>query len=991
MSNLKRASLGRRLSRTGLSLCLSFIFSATALAQTQIAAGSAVRTAAEKKNKNRSSAPATSNQPVAAAISDAGTAHTRAEKSASAALRVASIVQGVEVKKDGADIVAAIELDGQTSFNHFTLTKPHRIVVDVRKVSNQATPLLSLGQDKLVRVRTGNFQGNVRVVFDTTSPMKYQISREGYRIFIRFPGQPGQTKNNHEQSAGSSARTISKAPASAAFPTASPTPTVTALTKKEAVVGSKAGNKATVPDAAAMTKSADKPAVALPAAKISGPGTKASAQTNTTVATVTPGSVSEKEKKGASPTPQAETKARAAEKPVVVAADKTSATAKEMKVLPFEATAEKSRQSARPETKSSPKDVSSVTPSVKKPVVTVPAEKSVSVAATNTSAKGNNAAKPVTATAAKVQPESGRTATPVVQAAPVPASSGRTKAQNNSVAAPQAATSSASAERSHPAGTAVAKTEARPRIISSVPQPRISYIPVPMSAPTAGTSLASSRRPLTPPAPESIAVPAPTPVPTPRPADKPKVTFDASQYAKEDFMGEPIKLDLKTVDIREVLRFISDTYKVNFVVDKSVGDNVPVTVSLEEVPWNKALDSLLKSNRLGVLVEGNILRVMAQTAIAEENDQRRKQEEARVQAEPLVTELIRLNYAKAFGGGSGDTGGGGGGVAAGGAGGGGGGMKGGMESVIRSLLSARGKIEPDTRTNTLIVTDIPEHIARVRSMIAKLDVPEPQVEIEARIVIANRNFARDLGVQLGAVVAGNKVGQGGVGAFSTTPNAPGVPTAGNSGSGSGSSSDTPLFGAISDTMRAAGANTVLGLTTGLFGTAQINAILTAQERKGNIKTVSTPRITAQNNQTANVVNGIQIPVQTESNNTVTVTFVTAALKLEITPQINSVGTVMLKVLAENNSVNLAVATTAAPGINTQKAETTVLVPDGGTTIIGGINIETESNSQQRTPGISRIPGLGELFKRRTVSRSNDEILFFITPRIYKAFGTPDVK
>ena len=118
--------------------------------------------------------------------------------------------------------------------------------------------------------------------------------------------------------------------------------------------------------------------------------------------------------------------------------------------------------------------------------------------------------------------------------------------------------------------------------------------------------------------------------------------------------------------------------------------------------------------------------------------------------------------------------------------------------------------------------------------------------------------------------------------------------------------------------------------------------------------------------------------------------VTAALRLEITPQITNAGTVMLQVIAENNSVNTVLSTSAAPGINTQRAETTVLVPDGGTTIIGGITIETEANAQQRTPGVSRIPGLGELFKRRIVSRQNDEILFFITPRIYKSADVPQM-
>lgn len=494
--------------------------------------------------------------------------------------------------------------------------------------------------------------------------------------------------------------------------------------------------------------------------------------------------------------------------------------------------------------------------------------------------------------------------------------------------------------------------------------------------------------------------------PAPLPA-RPARAFTASDYTRPDFIGEPIKLDLKNVDIREVLRFVADTYKVNFVIDKSVAPEVPVTVSLEDVPWNQALDALLRSNRLGLQVEGNILRVMTQDAIAEEDNSRRKQMEARQQAAPLVTEMVRLNYAKALSGAGASSGAGaqigaasslGGGI-------GGGAMQSGLDAVIRSRLSPRGTIQPDPRTNTLVITDIPENIAIIKDIIRQLDVPEPQVEIEARIVIANRSFARDLGVQLAGVAL--NTGRGGLGSFSTLPGGAassgsggGSGGGGSNGSGGSSSGGTAgpvpfgipggLVGSVPplDSLRAAGASTVLGLTTGIFGTAQISLLLSAAESKGNVKTISTPRITAQNNQTANVVNGIQIPVQTQSNNTVTTTFVTAALKLEITPQITDAGTVVLHVVAENNSVNLAIATSAAPGINTQRAETTVLVPDGGTTIIGGINVDTELNRQERTPGLSRIPGLGELFKRRVNSRSTDEILFFITPRIYRPLGTP---
>jgi type IV pilus assembly protein PilQ len=438
------------------------------------------------------------------------------------------------------------------------------------------------------------------------------------------------------------------------------------------------------------------------------------------------------------------------------------------------------------------------------------------------------------------------------------------------------------------------------------------------------------------------------------------------------------------------------------VIDKSVAPETLVTVGIDGVPWNQALDALLRSNRLGIQVEGDILRVMSQNAIAEEDEQRRKQIEARQQATPLVTEMVRLNYARAISGPGATSGAGaqissgssfGGGSSAGGFGGMGGGVQSGLDSVIRSRLSARGTIQPDPRTNTLVITDIPENVAIIKEMITKLDVPEPQVEIEARIVIANRSFARDLGVQLAGLATNPS--RGGAGIFSTMPNPPGGQIGAGSGtgtgSGSGSGSSSPQFGALTDSLRAVGASSVLGLTTGLFGTAQISLILSAAESKGNIKTISTPRVSAQNNMTANIVNGVQIPVQTQSNNTVTTTFVTAALKLEITPQITEAGTVVLRVVAENNSVNLSLAALnpgGTPGINTQRAETSVLVPDGGTTIIGGINIDTESQAQQRTPGVSRIPGLGELFKRRTTSRTNDEILFFITPRIYRPLAAP---
>jgi type IV pilus assembly protein PilQ len=187
------------------------------------------------------------------------------------------------------------------------------------------------------------------------------------------------------------------------------------------------------------------------------------------------------------------------------------------------------------------------------------------------------------------------------------------------------------------------------------------------------------------------------------------------------------------------------------------------------------------------------------------------------------------------------------------------------------------------------------------------------------------------------------------------------------------------------------ANTVIGLTTGIFGTAQISAAITAAESRGQAKVVATPRVTALNNRPAQIESGQQIPVvtpQTGAGGTggvlvFTTTFVSVPLRLSVTPQITDAGTVVLRVTAENNSVNTSVAVNGTPGIDTQRMQTEVLVPDGGTTVIGGVLADNETELQNRTPGLGSIPVLGNLFKRKLTTRQTNEILFFITPRIYR--------
>jgi type IV pilus assembly protein PilQ len=492
--------------------------------------------------------------------------------------------------------------------------------------------------------------------------------------------------------------------------------------------------------------------------------------------------------------------------------------------------------------------------------------------------------------------------------------------------------------------------------------------------------------------------PSPSPsVPPMSPAgDKMSQSQQGRRYGEPGFVGEPINLNVVNADIRDILNYITEQYGVNFVIDTSVGA-VPVTVNVQDVPWNIALDAVLKANRLGVESNGNILRVATNEVLAKESETQKVINDSRLDASPLVTEFIRLNYARASGTlaqAAGSTGafsggatnlsfsGGAGGDATGGSG------DQGLLPIIARRLSRRGSIEVDGRSNTLIITDVKENIEAIRQLTAILDQPEPQVEIETRIVIAEHNFSRDLGAQLSAGVL--NLGRGGLGNISTLP-------ASSTGSGTGGlrSGQNPLgvFGGLAGTnqpvgsLGAAAASTVIGLTTGLFGTAQISALITMAESRGEVKTVATPRVTALNNRPAQIESGSQIPVQTvqaaSGTAVVTTTFVSVPLRLSITPQITDVGTVILRVTIENNTVNTGIAVGGVPGIDTQRMQTEVLVPDGGTTVMGGVLADSENTLRQRTPGIASIPIFGNLFKRKLVTRQSREILFFITPHIYR--------
>ncbi len=446
------------------------------------------------------------------------------------------------------------------------------------------------------------------------------------------------------------------------------------------------------------------------------------------------------------------------------------------------------------------------------------------------------------------------------------------------------------------------------------------------------------------------------------------------RYGDAGFIGEPINLNVVDADVRDILSYITEQYGVNFVIDKSV-KATPVTVNVSDVPWNVALDSVLQSQELGVQVNGTILRVADSKILASEGEIFRLRQDNQLDTAPLYTEFIRLNYARAKGALARGTATSGKsaepqrgltnasfsdrgavlpnfGSAA-------GGSDEGILPIIQRRLSRRGSVEVDERSNSLIITDVRENISAVKQLVSILDQPEPQVEIEARIVVATRNFSRNLGAELSASVNGAR--------------------------GSGATGDTSFIGPGLT-------NTLIGLTTGIFGTARIDLLISAGEQKGEAKIIASPRVTALNNRKATIESGTKIPITTiqagggGGDPIFTTTYVDVPLKLEITPQITDVGTVVLEVLAENSSV-ASVEGSAAPAINNQLMQTQVTVPDGGTTVVGGVLFDDERESQNRTPGLSKIPLLGNLFKRKSVQRSTNEILFFITPRVVRSeFG-----
>jgi type IV pilus secretin PilQ/predicted competence protein len=428
---------------------------------------------------------------------------------------------------------------------------------------------------------------------------------------------------------------------------------------------------------------------------------------------------------------------------------------------------------------------------------------------------------------------------------------------------------------------------------------------------------------------------------------KPKIIYDPA----DKYSGDLISPRFKDADLRDVILWLGEKVELNVLFDNEVRGKV--TCSFVDVPWDQFLDMILKSNKLGRMLEGNVLRIAPLGVLAEEEKAQLTLRQAVENSGPIRTKIFPLSYAEVKD----------------------------VFEIVKSKKSERGEIVSDARTNSLIVSDVQEKIDLIDQIISTLDAPTRQVTIETRIIEVTSTFVRNLGIQWGARgVADPSYGN------QTSLQFPnkilvdgamipeGIVTKGIGG---------PLGGYAVNLPAPAFSSSVGFSLANVLDTLRVDMAISAMETEGSGKIISSQRITAQNNKEASINQGRQIPVQTQANFTVTTQYVNAGLELTATPQITAEGTIIMTLDIKNNAADFANLVNGIPPITTQSAKTTVMVPDGGTTVIGGIYRVEDSVTREKVPLLHQIPILGALFKNLAKNRTNRELLIFITPRIQK--------
>ena len=398
------------------------------------------------------------------------------------------------------------------------------------------------------------------------------------------------------------------------------------------------------------------------------------------------------------------------------------------------------------------------------------------------------------------------------------------------------------------------------------------------------------------------------------------------------FTGDPISLNLKDADIKDVLRTFAQLTGLNIAVDPQVRGTV--TVDFVDVPWDQALDLILRQNGLTYVLEGNVMRVGTIDRLAQETAaSRRLAEEERLNV-PLTTLGFKLSYAR-----SND-----------------------VAALLRDLASPRARIIVDARTNQLIISEIPQYLQTMRNLIDTVDIPTRQVVIEARVVETTKTFTRNFGFSWNFG-----------GAFDPAL-----------GTGTGLIFPNRIGFTGGPFTFTGGAGPVLGLVlTDVLGAFDLDIALHAAETEDLVRVISAPKVTTQDNTPAEIQSGIQIPYQTRVNFTTTISYIDATLRLSVTPQITEAGTIIMDIAVQKTTPGEPIEGAAGTPLATRQARTRVMVRDGGTAVIGGIYQASDSTGQSRVPVLSQIPVLGALFRSNSMRTQHDELLIFITPRIVR--------
>jgi type IV pilus assembly protein PilQ len=429
------------------------------------------------------------------------------------------------------------------------------------------------------------------------------------------------------------------------------------------------------------------------------------------------------------------------------------------------------------------------------------------------------------------------------------------------------------------------------------------------------------------------------------------VKVDASKLTQgPGYSGQKLSLNFQSIEVRSLLQVIADFTNFNVITSDSVSGTV--TLRLQDVPWDQALDIILQAKGLGMRKTGNVLWIAPKDEINNKEKLDLESAAALQGLEPLRTQAFQLNYTKATDVAAQLT------AASGGAAG------------SARLLSPRGSVISEARTNQLFVTDIPSKLEQVQQLIAKLDIPARQVLIEARIVEASDTFGKSLGVKLGGGAATGVNGNTGVGVSLGSSYVDGV-----SGTTSGSFVNLPAQGQ--------GGYSPANIALSIFGQAAgrfLNLELSALEADGKGKVVSSPRVVTADQIKALIEQGTELPYQiATSSGATSIAFRKANLKLEVTPQITPEGNIILALDVNKDTVGQSTA--AGFAINTKHIQTQVLVENGGTVVIGGIFEMTEIDSETKVPLLGDLPGVGNLFKTRSRTANKQEMLVFITPKV----------